>query len=124
MSCPSSRSALQRATWSRSASTACAREKVGAIMDAGALGRARRHVGKGIAIVAAGVAATAVFTASASATNSGGATLRLTTKATATVFITPCRTCVTSVPAGIRTGAVANEYGTLLNGQGTRVGHF
>ena len=94
-------------------------------MDAGAPGRAaRRHAGKGIAIVAAGVAATAVFTASASATNPGGTTLRLTTRATATVFITPCRTCVTSVPAGIHTGAVANQYGTLRNGQGTRVGHF
>ena len=94
-------------------------------MDAGTLGRvARRHMGKGIAIVAAGVAATAVFTAAASATSSGGATLRLTAKATATVFITPCRTCVTSVPAGIHTGAMANEYGTLVNGQGTRVGHF
>ena len=94
-------------------------------MDAGALGRAaRRHSGKAIAIVAAGVAATAVFTASASATSSGGATLRLTAKAAATVFITPCRTCVTSVPAGIHTGAVANQYGILIGGRGTRAGHF
>jgi hypothetical protein len=81
-------------------------------------------MGKGIAVVATGVAAIAVLTASASATNSGGATLLLTTKAAATVVITPCRTCVTSVPAGIHTGAVANQYGTLVNGRGTRVGHF
>ena len=97
-------------------------------MDAGALGRAaRRHAGKGIAIVAAGVAAAAVFTAftaSASATSSRGATLRLTANAAATVFISPCRTCVKSVPAGIHTGAVAEVYGNLVNGQGARVGHF
>jgi hypothetical protein len=36
----------------------------------------------------------------------------------------PCRTCVTSVPAGIRTGAVADLYGALVNGRGARVGHF
>ena len=94
-------------------------------MGTGALGRAaKRHAGKGIAIVAAGVAAAAVFTASASATSSGGAVLHLTAKATATVFISPCRTCVTSVPTGIHTGAVADVYGILVNGQGARVGHF
>ena len=95
-------------------------------MDAGALGTtAKRHAGKGIAIAAAGVAAAAIFTASASATSSGGTTtLRLTAKATARVFITPCRTCVTSVPAGIHTGVVADEYGVLVNARDTRVGHF
>ena len=94
-------------------------------MDAGALGRAvRRHAGKAIAIAVAGVTATAVFTGSASATNSRGAILRLITKTKATVFITPCRTCVTSVPAGIHTGAVANQYGALINGRGTQVGHY
>ena len=94
-------------------------------MDTGALGRAaKRHAGKGIAIVAAGVAVAAVFTASASATSSGGATLHLTAKAAATVVITPCRTCVTSVPAGIHTGVVADEYGVLVNARDTRVGHF
>jgi len=94
-------------------------------MNTGALGRAaKRHAGKGIAIVAAGVAAAAVFTASASATGSGGATLHLTAKAAANVFILPCRTCVTSVPAGIHTGAVADQYGILVNGRGARVGHF
>ena len=94
-------------------------------MDTGALARAaKRHAGKAIAMVAAGVAAAAVFTASASATSSGGATLHLTAKATATVFISPCRTCVKSVPAGIRTGAVADQYGILVNGRGARVGHF
>ncbi len=99
--------------------------EAGVIMDAGALGRAtRRHAGKGIAIVAAGVAAAAVLTASASAASSGGATLRLTAKAAATVFISPCRTCVKSVPAGIHIGAVAEVYGNLVNGQGARVGHF
>jgi len=102
------------------------REREGeAIMDAGALGKAaRRHAGKGIAIVAAGIAAVVVFTASASATSSGGATLRLTATAAATVFISPCPACVTSVPAGIHTGAVADQYGNLVNGQGARVGHF
>jgi len=94
-------------------------------MNCGALGRAaKRHAGKGIAIVAAAVAAAAVFTASASATSSGGATLRLTARAAATVFVSPCRTCVTSVPAGIRTGPVADQYGILVNGRGARVGHF
>ena len=94
-------------------------------MDAGALGRtAKRHAGKGIAIAAAGVAAAAIFTASASATSSGGATLHLTAKATATVIITPCRTCVTSTPAGIHDGAVADQYGILVNGRGAQVGHF
>jgi hypothetical protein len=94
-------------------------------MNTGALGRAaKRHAGKGIAIVAAAGAAAAVFTASASATSSGGATLRLTAKAAATVVITPCRTCVTSVPAGIHTGFVADQYGILVNGRGARVGHF
>ena len=94
-------------------------------MDTGALGRAaKRHAGKGIAIVAAGVAVAAVFTASASATSSGGATLHLTAKAAATVVITPCRTCVTSVPAGIHAGFVADQYGILVNGRGGQVGHF
>ena len=95
-------------------------------MDAGALGRtAKRHAGKGIAIAAAGVAAAAIFTASATAATSGGATtLRLTAKAAATVFISPCRTCVTSVPAGIHTGVVADQYGALVNARGARVGHF
>jgi len=94
-------------------------------MNTGSLGRAaKRHAGKGIAIVAVGVAAAAVFTASASATSSGGATLHLTAKATATVFISPCRSCVASVPAGIRAGAVADQYGNLVNGRGARVGHF
>lgn len=40
------------------------------------------------------------------------------------MVISPCRTCVTSVPAGIHTGAVADEYGALVNARGTRVGHF
>ena len=94
-------------------------------MDTGALGRAaKRHAGKGIAIVAAAAAAAAVFTASASATSSGGATLRLTAKAAATVAISPCRTCVRSVPAGIHVGTVADQYGILVNGRGARVGHF
>ena len=85
----------------------------------------KRHAGKGIAIVAAGVATAAVLTASAGAATSGGTTtLRLTAKAATTVFVDPCRTCVTSVPAGIHTGAVANQSGTLVNGQGTLVGHF
>jgi len=53
-----------------------------------------------------------------------GATLRLTAKAAATVTIVPCRTCVTSVPAGIHTGFVADQYGILVNGRGARVGHF
>jgi hypothetical protein len=110
--------------WLPSVSAGRAREGW-AIMNRGALGRAaKRRAGKGIAIVAAGVAVAAVFTASASATSSGGETLRLTAKAAATVIITPCRTCVTSVPAGIHTGAVANQYGILVNGRGTRVGHF
>jgi len=94
-------------------------------MDAGALGRAaKRHAGKGIAIVAAGAAAAAIFTASASAASSGGTTLHLTAKAAATVVISPCRTCVQSVPAGVHTGAVANQYGILVDGRGARVGHF
>src|SRR6516165_2440459 len=94
-------------------------------MDTGALGRAaKRHAGKGIAIVAAAVATAAVFTASASATSSGGETLRLTAKAVATVEITPCRTCVTSAPAGIHVGIVADQYGILVNGRSNRVGHF
>jgi len=95
-------------------------------MDAGALGTsAKRHAGKGIAIAAAGVAAAAIFTASAGAATSGGATtLRLAAKAAAAVEIFPCRTCVTSVPAGIHTGAVADQYGALVNARGTRVGHF
>ena len=95
-------------------------------MDAGALGRiAKRHAGKGIAIAAAGVAAAAIFTASAGAATSGGATtLRLTAKAAATVEITPCHTCVTSAPAGIHVGIVADQYGILVNGRGARVGHF
>jgi len=94
-------------------------------MDTGALGRAaKRHAGKGIAIVAAAVAVATVFTASASATRSGGATLRLTAKAAATVIVTPCRTCVTSVPAGIHIGDVADQYGILVNGRGARAGHF
>ena len=76
------------------------------------------------AVIAAGLAATAVFTTSASATSSGGATLHLTAKATATVIITPCRTCVTSTPAGIHDGAVADQYGILVNGRGAQVGHF
>jgi len=50
--------------------------------------------------------------------------VRLTAKAAATVFISPCRTCVTSVPAGIHTGAVADQYGALVNARGARVGHF
>ena len=50
--------------------------------------------------------------------------MRLTAKAAATVFISPCRTCVTSVPAGIHTGAVADQYGALVNARGARVGHF
>ena len=50
--------------------------------------------------------------------------MRLTAKAAATVFISPCRTCVTSVPAGIHTGVVADEYGVLVNARDTRVGHF
>jgi hypothetical protein len=99
------------------------RERRWAIMDTGALGRAsKRHAGKAVAVVAAGVAAAAVFTASASARSSGAATLHLTAKATATVFISPCRTCVTSVPAGIHTGAVADVYGILVNGQGAEIG--
>jgi hypothetical protein len=94
-------------------------------MDAGALGRAaQRHAGKGIAIVAAGAAAAAIFTASASAASSGGTTLHLMAKAAATVVISPCRTCVQSVPAGVHTGAVANQYGILVDGRGARVGHF
>jgi hypothetical protein len=94
-------------------------------MGTGALGRAvQRRAGKGIAIAAAVVAAAVVFTASASATSSAGATFRLTAKATATVVISPCRTCVKSVPAGVHTGAVANQYGNLVNGRGARVGHF
>ena len=40
------------------------------------------------------------------------------------MFVDPCQSCVTSVPAGIHTGAVANQSGTLINGQGTPVGHF
>jgi hypothetical protein len=79
-------------------------------MDTGAWGRAaQRHAGKGIAIVAAGAATAAILTASASAANSGGTTLHLTAKAAAMVVISPCRTCVTSVPAGVHTGAVANQ---------------
>ena len=94
-------------------------------MDTGALGRAaKRHAGKVIAIVAAAAAAAAVFTASASATSSGGATLRLTAKAAATVAISPCRTCVRSVPAGIHVGTLADQYGILVNGRGAQVGHF
>ena len=94
-------------------------------MNTGALTRAaKRHAGKGIAIVAAGAAAATVLTASASATSSGGATLRLTAKAAATVAISPCRTCVRSVPAGIHVGTVADQYGILINGRGARVGHF
>ena len=94
-------------------------------MDTGALGRAvKRHAGKGIAIVAAGAAIAAILTASASAAGSEGTTLRLTAKATATVFISPCRTCVKSVPAGIQTGQVADQYGILVNGHGARVGRF
>jgi hypothetical protein len=94
-------------------------------MGTGALGRAaQRHAGKGIAIVAAGAATAAILTASASAASSGGTTLYLTAKAAATVVISPCRTCVTSVPAGVHTGAVANQYGVLVNGHGARVGHF
>ena len=50
--------------------------------------------------------------------------MRLTAKAAATVFISPCRTCVTSVPAGIHTGAVADQYGALVNARSARVGHF
>ena len=89
------------------------------------LGRTvKRHAGKGMAILAAGVATAAVLTASAGAATSGGTTLRLTAKAATTVFVDPCRTCVTSLPAGIHTGAVANQSGTLVNGQGTQVGHF
>jgi hypothetical protein len=94
-------------------------------MNTGGLGKvAKRHASKGIAIVSAAVAVAAVFTASASATSSGGATLRLTGKAAATVEVFPCRTCVTSVPAGIVIGAVAYQYGILVNGPGARVGHF
>jgi hypothetical protein len=94
-------------------------------MDTGALGRAaKRHAGKGIAIVAAGTATAAIFTASASAASSGETTLHLTAKAAATVVISPCRTCVKSVPAGVHTGAVASQYGILVNGHGARVGHF
>ena len=94
-------------------------------MDTGALGSAaKRHAGKGIAIVAAAVAVATVFTASASATRSGGATLRLTAKAAATVIVTPCRTCVTSVPAGIHIRDVADQYGILVNRRGARAGHF
>jgi hypothetical protein len=84
----------------------------------------KRHAGKGIAIVAAGVATAAVLTASAGAATSGGTTLHLTAKAATTVFVYPCRTCVQSMPPGVHTGAVANQYGTLVNEQGTQVGHF
>ena len=94
-------------------------------MGTGVLGRAaKRHAGKAIAIVAAGTATAAIFTASASAASPGETTLRLTAKATATVFISPCRTCVKSVPAGIHTGTVADQYGILVNGHGARVGHY
>jgi hypothetical protein len=55
-------------------------------MDTGALGRAaKRHAGKGIAIVAVAAATAAIFTASASATSSGETTLHLAAKAAATV---------------------------------------
>ena len=84
----------------------------------------KRHAGKGIAIVAAGVATAAVLTASAGAATSGGTTLHLTAKAATTVFVYPCRTCVQSMPAEVHTGAMANQSGTLVNGQGTQVGHF
>jgi hypothetical protein len=84
----------------------------------------KRHAGKGIAIVAAGVATAAVLTAPAGAATSGGTTLRLTAKAATTVFVYPCRTCVQSMPAEVHTGAMANQSGTLVNGQGTQVGHF
>jgi hypothetical protein len=40
------------------------------------------------------------------------------------VIITPCRTCVTSTPTGIHPGAVADQYGILVNGRGAQVGHF
>ena len=50
--------------------------------------------------------------------------MRLAAKAAAIVTIVPCRTCVTSAPAGIHTGFVADEYGVLVNGRDARVGHF
>jgi hypothetical protein len=68
----------------------------------------------GIAVAAAGVAATAIVTTTASAISSGQAPLHLTGKATAEVVITPCGTCVTSLPAGMHMGAVADESGNLL----------
>jgi hypothetical protein len=74
-------------------------------------------------VLAAGIGA-AVLTASASAATSGGTTLRLTATATATVLVSPCDTCVTSVPAGVQAGVVADQYGDLVNGQGARVGHY
>ncbi len=73
---------------------------------------------------AASVAAATVLTAAASATSSGEQLIRLTAKATAVVVITPCRTCLKSVPPGIHMGAVADESGKLLNQQGAKVGHF
>jgi hypothetical protein len=73
---------------------------------------------------AVSVAAATVLTATASATGSGEAVLRLTAKATAVAVITPCRTCLKSVPPGLHMGAVADESGKLLNQHGTKVGHF
>ncbi len=74
--------------------------------------------------VAAGVAAATVLTGAASATSAGKAPLRLTAKAAAVAFITPCRTCLQSQPPGLHMGAVAYESGRLRNGRGAKVGHF
>ena len=74
--------------------------------------------------VAAGVVAATILTGAASATSTGEGPLRLTAKAAAVAFITPCRTCLQSQPPGIHTGAVAYESGKLLNGHGAKVGHF
>jgi hypothetical protein len=73
---------------------------------------------------AVGVAAATVLTATASATSAGEAPLRLTAKAAAVAVITPCRTCLKSVPPGIHMGAVADESGKLLGEHGATVGHF
>ena len=74
--------------------------------------------------VAAAVAAATVLTGAASATSAGEGPLRLTAKAAAVAFVTPCRTCLQSQPPGIHMGAVAYESGKLLNGRGVKVGHF
>jgi hypothetical protein len=74
--------------------------------------------------VAVSVAAATVLTAAASATSAGEAPLRLTAKAAAVAVITPCRTCLQTVPPGIHMGSVADESGTLLGEHGAKVGHF